>query len=163
MIIRLAQFEDEEKISRLIAQFRVELKEFKGIISTLKIDQAKEEFKEYMESKFPIFVAEDSNNEILGYLVCRIDGDVVWAESLFVSNSSRRKGIGSRLYEEAEKLAKDLGGDTVYNWVHPNNERIIPFLLKRGYNVLNLIEIRKPLQGEVLNQKMSVGKYEYNY
>ncbi|TDT45751.1 hypothetical protein [Fonticella tunisiensis] len=60
MIIRAAQFEDEEKISRLIAQFRVELKELKGIKTPANIEQAREEFKEYMEAKFPIFVAENS-------------------------------------------------------------------------------------------------------
>lgn len=163
MTIRAAQIEDEEKISKLIAHFRVELKELKRIKTSPNIQEARKEFKEYIEAKFPIFVAEDSNNELLGYIVCRVDGAVIWAESLFVSNSSRRKGIGSRLYQEAEKLAKDLGGDTVYNWVHPNNDKIIPFLMKRGYNVLNLIEIRKPLQGEVLDQKINIGKYEYNY
>ncbi len=31
MIIRRTEFSDEEKISKLIAQFRVELKELKGI------------------------------------------------------------------------------------------------------------------------------------
>ena len=45
-----------------------------------------------MEAGFPIFVAEDTasivedtakdgNGGLLGYLVCRVDGDVVWAES----------------------------------------------------------------------------------
>ena len=163
MIIRTAEFEDEEEISGLIAQFRVELKELKGIKSYANIEQAKEEFREYMEAKFPIFVAEDSNNELLGYLVCRIDGDVVWAESLFVSDTSRRKGIGSKLYAKAEEIAKKLGENTVYNWIHPNNDKIIPFLLKRGYNVLNLIEIRKPWENEIPAQKISIGKYEYNY
>jgi len=37
-----------------------------------------EEFKEYIEAKFPIFVAEDNSKELLGYLVCRIDSSVVW-------------------------------------------------------------------------------------
>lgn len=163
MIIRRAKFEDEEKISRLIAQFRVELKELKGIKSSPKIEQAKEEFREYMEAKFPIFVAENSSKQLLGYLVCRVDDNVVWAESLFVSNNFRRKGIASRLYEEAEKIAKELGGSTVYNWVHPNNDKIIPFLLKKDYNVLNLIEIRKKRENEVFTQKINIGKYEYNY
>lgn len=150
-------------MSRLIAQFRRELKQLKGINSTVDMKQAREEFAEYMDAKFSIFVAEDNNKELLGYLVCRIDGDVVWAESLFTSYDSRRKGIGSKLYEKAEEVAKELGGDTVYNWVHPNNDKIIPFLLKRGYNVLNLIEIRKPSGNELLTQKINVGKYEYNY
>lgn len=163
MIIRTATLEDEEKVSKLIAQFRVELKELKGIKASFNMQQAREEFKEYIEAKFPIFVAEDANNELLGYLVCRIDGDMVWAESLFVSNNSRRKGIGSKLYDKAEEIAKNLGGSTVYNWVHPNNDKIIPFLLKRGYNVLNLIEIRKPFKNEILTQKISIGNYEYDY
>lgn len=142
-------------MSRLIAQFRRELKQLKGINSTVDMKQEREEFAEYMDAKFSIFVAEDNNKELLGYLVCRIDGDVVWAESLFISYDSRRKGIGSKLYEKAEEVAKELGGDTVYNWVHPNNDKIIPFLLKRGYNVLNLIEIRKPSGNELLTHSLS--------
>lgn len=163
MIIRLAKIDDEEKISRLIAQFRVELKQLKGITSVPKIDQANEEFREYIEAKYPIFVAEDNNKELIGYLVCRIDGGAVWAESIFVLNDGRRSGIASELYKEAENIAKNLGGTTVFNWVHPNNDKMIRFLSKMGYNVLNLIEIRKPWENEILTQKICVGSYEYNY
>jgi len=141
----------------------VELKQFKGIVSTPKIDQAKEEFKEYIDAKYPIFVAENDDKELLGYLVCRIDGGAVWAESLFVSDSARRNGIASKLYKEAEKIAIELGGDTVFNWVHPNNDKIITFLSKMGYDVLNLIEIRKPWKNEILTEKICIGKHEYNY
>ncbi|MGV8981659.1 N-acetyltransferase family protein [Clostridium sp.] len=163
MIIRLAKSDDEEKISKLIAQFRVDLKQLKIIKSTPNIDQGKEEFKEYMEEKYPVFIAEDSNNELLGYLVCRVDNKTVWAESLFVSYNARRNGIGSKLYEKAEDTAQGLGCSTVYNYVHPNNDKIIPFLSKRGYNVLNLVEIRKAKEDEVLTQKIRIGKYEYDY
>ena len=75
----------------------------------------------------------------------------------------RRKGIGSDLYDEAEKLVKTLGGDTVYNWVHPNNEMSIPFLKKRGYDVLNLIEIRKKRPNEKITQEINVGNHEFKY
>lgn len=163
MNIRLAKINDEESVARLIASFRVELRELKGIKSTPKLDQAKEEFNEYIEAEYPIFVAEDISREIIGYLVCRVEDKVVWAESLFVENGARRKGIASSLYKEAEKLAVKLGGDTVYNWVHPNNDKIIKFLSKMGYDVLNLIEIRKPRENEVLSQKITVGSHEYNY
>jgi RIO-like serine/threonine protein kinase len=60
-------------------------------------------------------------------------------------------------------LVKKLGGDTVYNWLHPNNEMSISFLKKRGYDVLNLIEIRKRREDEKITQKIKVGKYEFNY
>ncbi len=163
MIIRTGKINDKEKISRLIAQYRVELKQFKGISSTPKLDEAKQEFQEYLEAENPIFVAEDSNGELLGYIVCRIDNEVVWAESLFVSAAARRNGIATKLYKEAEKVSNELGNDTVFNWVHPNNDKIIKFLSKMGYDVLNLIEIRKAWKDETLTQKICVGNHEYNY
>lgn len=163
VIIRLAKINDEEKISFLIAQFRVELKQLKGITLTPNVEQAKEEFKEYIEKKFPIFVAEDDNEDLLGYLVCRIDDNTVWTESLFVCDDARRKGIAAKLYNEVEKIANELGSDTVFNWVHPNNDKMISFLSKMGYDVLNLIEIRKPWKSETLTKKIKIENHEYNY
>ena len=93
----------------------------------IDLEAAKKELAGYQEANFPIFVAENDDGNIGGYLVCRVV-DVVWAESLFVSPEFRRKGIGSALYAEAERLAQELGNDTVCNWVHPNNDKIISFL-----------------------------------
>ena len=101
-----------------------------------------------------------SSGELLGYLVCRVDGEVVWAESLYVRETCRRLGVGSALYAQAEQLAQSLGGGTPYNWVDPDNEKIIRFL-QRGYNVLNLIELRRPDAGEELSKKVRVGNHEF--
>lgn len=163
MIVRLAKLADKEKVSGLIAQYRVELKQFKGITTSPNLEQAKEEFEEYLDSQFPIFVAEGGDKELLGYLVCRINNNVVWVESIFVTSSARGNGVATVLYKEAESVATELGNYTVYNWVHPNNDGMIAFLSKMGYNVLNLIEIRKPLRGETPTQKIRVGNHEYSY
>lgn len=141
----------------------MELKALKGIQSPPKEDQAKEEFNEYLDANYPIYIAEDNDEELLGYLVCRVDQGVVWAESIYVNQSSRRKGVASELYKEAEKLASDLGHETVYHWIHPNNDKIIKFLAKMNYNVLNLIEIRKAYENERLNQTLHVGNHDYHY
>lgn len=162
MIIRLAKRNDENKISKLIAQFRVELKSFKGIKSGINIGLAKEEFREYIDANYPIYVAEN-NNRLLGYLVCRVENNLVWVESLFVLNNFRRKGIASKLYKEAEEISKTLGGETVFNYVHPNNDKIIKFLAKMGYDVLNLIEIRKPWKDEILNKEIRILDNLYRY
>lgn len=58
---------------------------------------------------------------------------------------------------------KGYGDDTVYNYIHPNNHRMIEFLRNRGYTVLNLIEIRKPYKGEKLTQTIVVGEHEFDY
>jgi ribosomal protein S18 acetylase RimI-like enzyme len=163
MKIREVNLQDIDKVAVLISEFRVELKSFKGIKSTLDIEGAKDEFKGYMDSKFPIYAAEDEHGNLEGYIVCRVDGEVVWAESLYVSKDFRRIGIASLLYKKAEEIAENLGGSTVYNWVHPNNDKMISFLAKRGYDVLNLIEIRKKYKDEKLTTKINIDKHNYNY
>ena len=163
MKIRPARPGDEEGLISLIGEFRVALARFRGITREIDIEAAKKELAGYQEENFPIFVAENDDGKIVGYLVCRVDGDVVWAESLFVSPEFRRRGIGSALYAEAERLAQKLGNDSVYNWVHPNNDSIISFLRNRGYSVLNLIELRRPRPGEKITQKIRVGKHEFDY
>lgn len=96
-------------------------------------------------------------------MVCRVENNLVWVESLFVLNNFRRKGIASKLYKEAEEISETLGGETVFNYVHPNNYKIIKFLAKMGYDVLNLIEIRKPWKDEILNKEIRILDNLYRY
>lgn len=84
-----------------------------------------------------------------------------WNPSL--SEKSTRQGVAAALHGKAEEIAASYGNDTVYNYVHPNNHRMIEFLRKRGYTVLNLIEIRKPYQNEKLTQTITVGEHEFDY
>ncbi len=46
------------------------------------------------------------------------------------------------LFNKAEEI--------VYNFVHPNNKNMIRFFRAKGYTILNMIEIRKPYEGEKL-------------
>lgn len=155
--------EDIQETAELVARFRVELSNLRRMNKKPNITAAVEELNEYVDNGFPVFIAENDQKVIIGYIVCRIDRDVVWAESLYVAPEYRRRGTASILYERAEQLARKLGSETVYNWVHPNNEKIISFLDKKGYNVLNLIEVRKSTAGEKINQKIRVDAHEFNY
>jgi ribosomal protein S18 acetylase RimI-like enzyme len=162
MIIRPFVDDDTDQIIHLIAEFRVSLAQLKSLERELNLEIAKEELDGYRKKQYPIFIAE-INSQIVGYIVCRTDEDVVWGESLFVSPNHRRQGIASTFYLEAEKLVANLGSDTVYNWIHPNNHAIIAFLKKRGYTVLNLIEVRKARTGEDPKEKIQVGMHNFDY
>ena len=109
-----------------------------------------------------MFVALVDEN-FAGYMVCRIQDDVVWVESIYVKEKYRRLSVATALHDKAEKIAEVYGNETVYNYVHPNNHRMIDFLKKRGYTVLNLIEIRKPYKGERLTQTITVGEHKFDY
>ena len=92
-----------------------------------------------------------------------MDGNALWAESLFVTLEFRRRGLAGMLYNAAEQLAQSRGQATLYNWVHPNNHAIIAFLAKRGYDVLNLIEVRRRLPKEETEGTLRVGEHDYAY
>jgi len=161
--IRLAQANDEAALIQLITEFRLSLATLRGKVQKLDFAAARKELDEYLEKEFPIYLADSETATIIGYSVCRVEGDVVWVESLYVVPKYRRKGVGSSLYEEAERLAQEHGGNTPYNWVDPNNDTIIRFLQKRGYSVLNLIELRRAQPGEEMTQKLCVGTHEFDF
>ena len=159
-ILEITQVNDA--LAEMVALFRVELRSYKGITSRPNMEAGREEMEEYLSAKFPVFAAL-LNGEYAGYVVCRIDNEVVWVESIFVKEEYRRKGIASALFGKAEEIAASYGDDTVFNYVHPNNHRIIQFLRKRGYTVLNLIEIRKPYKNETLTQTFTIVEHEFDY
>lgn len=74
---------DVDRVAPLVATFRVTLSSFKGIVSEPDIESGKEELIEFLEKNYPIFIAEE-NGEVLGYIVCKIDGPCVWVEHIFV-------------------------------------------------------------------------------
>ncbi len=154
--------EVNDALAQMVAWFRVELRSYKGIVSKPNPEAGREEMKEYLAAGFPVFAAV-VEGEYAGYVVCRVENEVVWVESIFVREEFRRCGVASALHSKAEEIAASYGDDTVYNYVHPNNYRMISFLRKRGYTVLNLIEIRKPHQGEKLTQVIRVGEHEFDY
>ena len=159
-IIKISQATDD--LAQMVALFRVELRSYKGIASKPDLEAGREEMEEYLAAGFPVFAAL-VNGEYAGYVVCRIDSEVVWGESIFVKEEYRRHGVATALHSKAEEIAASYGEETVYNYVHPNNHRMIEFLRKRGYTVLNLIEIRKPYKEEKLSQKICVGEHEFDY
>ena len=78
-------------LAEMVALFRVDLRSYKGIVSKPNIDAGREEMEEYLSAKFPVFAAL-IDGEYAGYVVCRIDSEVVWVESIFVKKEYRRDG-----------------------------------------------------------------------
>jgi len=163
VVVRSAFDGDDEQLVALIAAFRVELAAFKQQESNPNQDAASTELADYRSNRFRLAVAESDEGHVIGFIACRIEDDVVWAESLYVLPEYRRVGVASGLYGYAEGIADELGSDTVYNWVHPNNAAIIAFLRKRGYDVLNLIEVRRKYAGECISGDVMVGSERFRY
>ena len=151
-----------DKAAKLVADFRVTLRSYKGIRSQPDIGAGREEITEFLESGFPMFAAED-NGKFIGYIACRIDEPCLWVEHIYVCEEFRLKGAASMLFDKAEEIAHSMGEDTVFNFVHPNNDGMIGFLRSKGYTVLNMIEIRKPYKGEELKTTIHVENNSFDY
>ncbi len=160
--IRPARAQDDAALVPLLAAFRAELDALVGAVHPPRLEAARATLADHRRRSDPIFVAEH-DGRLVGFLVCRVDDGVVWAEALYVAPAYRRRGVASRLYDQAEALAQQYGEPTVYNWVHPNNPAILAFLARRGYRVLNLIEIRRPLPGETLAGQVTIGAHTLAY
>lgn len=74
-------------LAEMVALFLVDLRSYKGIVSKPNIDAGREEMEEYLSAKFPVFAAL-IDGEYAGYVVCRIDSEVVWVESIFVKRNT---------------------------------------------------------------------------
>ncbi len=159
MMIR-AGTEHAEALSPLIAAFRQELRALKGMDKPADRAAAREEFLEYLDKEYPVYCYME-NDQPLGCAVCRAESGTVWCESLYVLPQARRRGIAAALFRQAEQFAETLGESMDYHYVHPNNHRIIAFLKKQGYDVLNLIEIRKALPGEAPAPGFAVGEHSF--
>lgn len=159
-IVKIKESNDE--LGEMVSLFRKELRSFKGIESKVNIQDGKEELDEFLNSDFPIFAAS-TNSKYVGYLICRIENEIVWVEQIFVKKEYRLNNIATLLCKKAEEISTLYGNETLYFYVHPNNDVMINFLRKQGYSVLNLIEIRKPYKDEKLLQKIKVGDNEFDY
>jgi ribosomal protein S18 acetylase RimI-like enzyme len=157
-----ASMADMDCLSPLIAKFRVELESYKNIQFDEDLESARKEFLDYIKYDYPIFIYK-KDNLCRGYLVCRVEKPVVWVESLYVLKEYRRNGIASALYDTAEQLAVSYGEKTLYNYVHPNNDAVIAFLNKMEYNVLNLIEVRKQYENEIIHEVIKIRNNEFKY
>lgn len=150
------------EVANLLSLFRVHLKTFKGINDKPDIESAKEELSSFSKDEnYPIYICID-NNEVLGYMILKLDG-VIWVEQIYVKESARRKGVASLLYEKAEDINRSINEDTLFNYVHPNNDAMIAFLKSKGYDVLNLIEIRKPFKEEKNKEVIKIRNNKFKY
>lgn len=151
-----------DALAPLVAEFRVTLESYRGVASKPDIEAGREELLGFLGDGFPVFAAVEGDVPV-GYAVFRIDEPCLWVEHLFVRPQFRRRGAASMLFDKAEEIAKAMGEDTVFNFVHPNNDGVIAFLRSKGYTVLNMIEIRKPYRNERPGTKISVGGNEFDY
>ena len=146
----------------LVKDFRKTLANLKGYKTSFDEDDALDELHYYLDNNYPIYVISEGG-KFIAYCVCKIIEDCVWLESIYVLPEKRRKGVARLLLDKAQEIAQEYHNDTLYINVHPNNDNMLYFLKANGYDVLNMIEIRKKSSDENLSTTYQIGEHEYKY
>lgn len=84
-----------------------------------------------------LYVARNETKKIVGFHWVNIEKKdeqkCARIDSLWVDETCRKQGVGSRLKLEGEKWAKDQGAAYLRTGVFYNNQRMIDFNLKMGF------------------------------
>lgn len=153
---------NKKEVAKMLIKFRNYLASLKDRQDNMTVEDGLEEIEYYLDKGYPIYAARE-DEQFVGYFILKYDDDAVWLEHFYVKETYRNQGIGSKLFQKAEEIVNKLGYVNLYNWVHPNNDRMIKFLKKQGYDVLNMIEIRKKFVDEDLKSEIEVGSNRFKY
>lgn len=152
----------EAELKKLIRLFRVETAKLKDRDVQPSEEDISQELSDYLKNGYSIFTARQ-DEQCAGFLVMRSLDGVWWVDTLYTLPEYRRIGIASALYSKAEEISQSSEADNLFVWVHPNNHRMLSFLKSRGYDVLNLIEVRKAWKHERLTRVYHFDESELRY
>jgi ribosomal protein S18 acetylase RimI-like enzyme len=127
---------------QLVFEMKIILSRLNNSEKIVMMSEAVRDAESYFTENCKVFVYK-INNKMAGYSVVKIEDQVVWLDWLYVDPDFQGGYVASKLFDHAEEYSAKLGNDQLYIWVHPDNHRMIRFLNKKGYDVLNLIEVKK--------------------
>ena len=149
-----------QELIELVLEMRSVMDALNHSTHNISLSEATQEANSYFSNNRLVFGIYQ-NETILGFLVLKIEDSVCWLDWIFVRPDYRGTDIASKLFKHAEEFSLEMGNDQLYVWVHPDNHRMLKFLKKKGYDVLNLIEVKK--EKSLINTSISILGNEFRY
>lgn len=88
-----------------------------------------------------MFVAEEGDGSLVGFIIAGWDGHRGWLYSLAVWAAVRRQGIGRELVEHALEALRDLGCRKVNLQIRASNDEVVAFYRTLGFSVEDRISM----------------------
>ena len=109
-------------------------------------EDAVNEARKYLNRKdMGYFVAVDSSNRLVGFRRWELHDDFYFTRELYVVPDMRQKGVARELIRHFEKWVQKRGQDIACISCIPHNIAMITLACSEGYDILNMIEMRKNL------------------
>jgi len=150
VIIRETFKDDINDLAQLVLEFRKEHTQMLGGKCTLTLDEAVEEVKEHLDKEDSgYFVAVDSlSNQLIGFRRWELHEGFYFTRELYIIPDMRRQGIAKALIRHFEKWVLEKGQNIACISCVPHNVAMIMLARSEGYEILNMIEMRKDLTGK---------------
>lgn len=105
------------------------------------------------ESSYVLVAEPQEGGDIIGF--CRIEDHegAFFLREIMVTENQRIRGVGTALLKAAEEHIKAKGRTNLYLSVVPYNIDAVRFFVRRGYNILNTIELRTETPDEKVQRK----------
>ena len=101
-----------------------------------------------------ILVAETiDNKEIVGFCRIELHEGAYFLRELGVTEKWRIRGVGTELLRAAEEYIKGMGETNLYLSVVPRNIDAVRFFVRRGYDIINTMELRTKVPEEKVQRK----------
>ena len=99
-----------------------------------------DEFKWSITNKDCVFLVAEEHNKLIGFIYANAkDAERPFKNKyacivyIVVSLEYRKKGVAIELYNECEKIVKEMGIQFLYGWANETSG-VIEFLKKQGFN-----------------------------
>jgi ribosomal protein S18 acetylase RimI-like enzyme len=143
MKVREYRSRDFGVLVRFYREFFNEMREWQGWGHLQLTDEdAAATAKESLDPQSAMFVAEDSG-QLVGFARVQLWDGAYFIREVFVATPYRRKKVGSKLLAKCEEHVRKQGEISVFLTVEPQHAISLRFLIRNGYDTLNMLELRK--------------------
>ena len=148
---RITDFPD---LCRLVAEFFTVHQRLAGH-GPMPVDEAALVIQDDMQGPDShILVAETTDtNEIVGFSRYERHQGAFFGREMCVTETKRLRGVGTALLRAVEKRIREAGETNLFISVVARNAQALQFFAKRGYSILNTVELRTPFPDERVARK----------
>jgi len=147
IMIREALRGDRDNLARLLLAFSNEHSQMIGGKGSFTLDQAREEVKRNLRRRDSGYFAalDSSSNQLVGFRRWELRDGFYFTRELYVIPDMRRQGVAKELMRHFEQWVLGKGQDIACISCTPQNIAMMTLARSEGYEILNMIEMRKAL------------------
>jgi ribosomal protein S18 acetylase RimI-like enzyme len=110
--------------------------------------------KDMLQETSHVLVAEPPNDgNIVGFCRIELHEGAYFLREIGVAENWRIRGVGTALLRAAEDYIKEAGETNLYLSVIPRNIDAVRFFVRRGYDIINTLELRTEAPEEKMPRK----------